>query len=207
MADHQHHVEEITGLELVILSKADIDHDHPVDEITGLQEALAKKADRQDLDGFATNTHTHSVKGIADLEEALGKKADSKHTHSIPEIFENAHQLDSKLSNALMAYLRQAITPLIQGSTLCSNKKAALIVKVLSTHGYAMSTVSIKFRHRLASSNNWISHPPVQFTDTVLRYSIELDLLPGEYVFDALLLDVHNPDLKSMTGPVTFKIP
>lgn len=171
MIDHKHHVEEIDGLALVVLSKADVDHDHPVEEISGLKDLLDQKADKQ-------------------------------HTHSISEIFE----LDSNLSNSLMTYLRQAFTPSIRGSVRCSSKRVALVVNILSTYGYSMSTVSVEFRYRLTSTDIWISCDPIPFVDNNLRYAVELDVKPGSYVFEALLSDEHNPELKCASNATSFVI-
>lgn len=106
---HVHTISEVTGLDTVLVGKANTSHTHATSDVTGLDTALA---------GKASSTHSHSIGDVTGLESELGSKADASHTHAISDITNLQTTLDGKApldSPALTG------TPTISGRTIISN--------------------------------------------------------------------------------------
>lgn len=70
-------IEEITGLEDELASKAPVNHTHSTSEVDGLVEALAGKAE---------TVHSHSTAQVTGLTTALAGKANVSHTHTPSQV-------------------------------------------------------------------------------------------------------------------------
>lgn len=92
-------IEEITGLEDELASKAEAVHSHPTSDVTGLVEALSTKASidhthdlndfpdfSQAIGNFAPLVHGHTMSQITDLAPALANKSNTGHKHPSSDI-------------------------------------------------------------------------------------------------------------------------
>lgn len=80
-------IEEITGLEDELASKAEAVHSHPTSDVTGLVEALSTKA---------SIDHTHDLNDFPDFSQAIGNFAPLVHGHTMSQITDLAPALNGK---------------------------------------------------------------------------------------------------------------
>lgn len=77
LSTHTHATSAITGLDMVLASKAAATHTHAIADTTGLQTAL---------DGKSSTSHTHTLASLTEVVTALDGKAATTHVHAISDV-------------------------------------------------------------------------------------------------------------------------